>query len=48
MTYDIREFVVVAGHGVAFCHGLHHVTGRLRTGQPVDMVTGKVPFALKP
>jgi len=29
--------VVVPGHGVAFCHGLHHVAGRLRTGQQVDM-----------
>jgi len=24
-------------NGVAFCHGLHHVAGRLRTGQQVDM-----------
>jgi ketosteroid isomerase-like protein len=37
MTYDIRDLVIVPGHGVAFCHGLHHVAGRLRTGQQVDM-----------
>jgi len=37
MTYEIRDLVVVPGHGVAFCHGLHHVAGRLRTGQQVDM-----------
>ena len=30
MTYEIRDLVVVPGHGVAFCHGLHHVAGRLR------------------
>ncbi len=32
MTYEIRDLVVVPGHGVAFCHGLHHVAGRLRDG----------------
>jgi ketosteroid isomerase-like protein len=37
MTYEIRDLVVVPGHGIAFCHGLHHVAGRLRTGQQVDM-----------
>lgn len=37
MTYEIRDLVVVPGHGVAFCYGLHHVAGRLRTGQKVDM-----------
>jgi ketosteroid isomerase-like protein len=37
MTYEIRDLVVVPGHGVAFCHGLHHVAGTLKTGQKVDM-----------
>jgi ketosteroid isomerase-like protein len=37
MMYEIRDLVLVPGHGVAFCHGLHHVAGRLRTGQQVDM-----------
>jgi len=37
MSYDIRDLVVVPGHGVAFSHGLHHVAGRLLTGQQVDM-----------
>jgi ketosteroid isomerase-like protein len=37
MAYEIRDLVVVPGHGVAFCHGLHHVAGTLKTGQKVDM-----------
>jgi ketosteroid isomerase-like protein len=60
MTYEIRDLAVVPGHGVAFCHGLHHVAGRLRliddkwqivhehSSLPFDMATGKVSFALKP
>jgi ketosteroid isomerase-like protein len=37
MAYEIRDLVVEAGHGVAFCHGLHHVAGTLKDGQKVDM-----------
>lgn len=37
MAYEIRDLAVVPGHGVAFCYGLHHVAGTLKTGQKVDM-----------
>jgi ketosteroid isomerase-like protein len=37
MAYEIRDLVIVPGHGVAFCYGLHHLAGRLKTGQQVDM-----------
>ena len=55
MTYEIRDLVVVPGHGVAFCHGLHHVAGRLRTarrstcgGVPRRACTGRRQVADRP
>jgi ketosteroid isomerase-like protein len=37
MTYEIVELQVVAAFDVAFCYGLHHVTGKTRDGKHIDM-----------
>lgn len=37
MGYEIRDLVVHTAFDVAFCHGLHHVSGTTREGQEVDM-----------
>jgi ketosteroid isomerase-like protein len=37
MDYEIRDLSITAAHGVAFCHGLHHVRGTTTAGQTIDM-----------
>ena len=37
MGYEIRDLKVYPDAEVAFCHGLHHVTGTTKTGQMIDM-----------
>jgi uncharacterized protein (TIGR02246 family) len=37
MGYEIRELDVHSAFDVAFCHGLHHVTGTTKKGQKIDM-----------
>jgi uncharacterized protein (TIGR02246 family) len=37
MGYEIADLRVVAAFDVAFCHGMHRVTGTLKTGGKVDM-----------
>ena len=37
MGYEIRDLKVYPDADVAFCHGLHHVTGTTKAGQKIDM-----------
>jgi ketosteroid isomerase-like protein len=37
MAYEIIDLEVVAAFDVAFCHGLHHVSGTTRDGHAIDM-----------
>ena len=37
MDYEIVGLQVVAAFDVAFCYGLHHVSGTTRDGQKIDM-----------
>jgi ketosteroid isomerase-like protein len=37
MGYEISELQVYPAFDVAFCHGLHHVTGTTLPGQKIDM-----------
>jgi ketosteroid isomerase-like protein len=37
MTYEVRDLKVTADDEVAFCHGLHHVSGTAKGGQKIDM-----------
>ena len=37
MGYEIKDLEVFAAFDVAFCHGLHRVTGTLKGGDKVDM-----------
>lgn len=37
MGYEVHDLRVYADSDVAFCHGLHHVTGTTKTGQKIDM-----------
>lgn len=35
--YEIRDLQITAGGGVAYTHSLHHLTGRKRAGEEVDL-----------
>jgi ketosteroid isomerase-like protein len=37
MTYEVRDLKVTADDEVAFCHGLHHVSGTAKDGKKIDM-----------
>jgi len=37
MTYEVRDLKVTADDEVAFCHGLHHVSGIAKGGNKIDM-----------
>jgi len=37
MSYEIVGLQVIAAFDVAFCHGLHHVSGKAKDGQEIDM-----------
>jgi len=38
VTFELNDLVIATdGHGLAYGHNIQHVTGKLKTGEPVDV-----------